>query len=134
MENLQMPCQLITYGTFDLFHRGHLMLLQRMSRMGNHITVGLSTGAFNAIKAKKAVDSYERRAQNLLQSGLVNRVIPENTWEQKKEDIIRYNIDILVMGGDWTGRFNDLKTYCKVCYLPRTAGISSTMLRELWQS
>ena len=127
----KVETRVMTYGTFDLFHIGHLRLLQRIRMMGTHITVGLSTDGFNNIKGKKAVDTYERRRDHVMETGLVNRVIPEERWDQKIRDIRDYRIDLLVMGSDWMGEFDFLKDYCKVCYLPRTSGISSTFLREL---
>jgi len=121
----------ITYGTFDLFHIGHLRLLQRAKELGDKLIVAVSTDEFNLIKGKKAIIPYEQRAEIVKNIKCVDLVIPENSWEQKVDDIKKYNVDIFVMGEDWKGKFDYLKEYCEVVYLPRTEGISSTEIRNI---
>lgn len=122
--------KVITYGTFDLIHPGHINLLKRAKEMGNHLTVALSTDAFNEKKNKKAYYSYENRKAILEAISYVDQVIPENNWEQKITDIQQHNIDIFVMGDDWEGKFDYLQEYCQVVYLPRTIGISSSKIKN----
>ncbi len=119
----------LTYGTFDLFHVGHLRLLQRARALGDHLIVGVSTDEFNQIKGKKAVIDFRSRAEIIGAIGSVDEVIAENCWEQKRADIERYHASILTMGNDWTGRFDFLKAQCQVIYMPRTEGLSSSSLR-----
>lgn len=119
----------ITYGTFDLLHKGHVRLLERAASLGDHLTVGLSSDEFNAIKGKKAYTSFEDRKYILNAIRYVDEVIPEMNWDQKIKDVQKYNIDIFVMGNDWEGKFDFLKEYCKVIYLPRTEGISTTKIK-----
>lgn len=118
--------KVITYGTYDLLHRGHINLLKRARAMGDHLIVGLSSDEFNALKNKKSFYSYEERKLVLEAVRYVDEVIPENTWEQKEEDIVRHRIDIFVMGDDWEGKFDHLADLCEVVYLPRTEGVSTT--------
>ncbi|HID65919.1 MAG TPA: glycerol-3-phosphate cytidylyltransferase [Aquificaceae bacterium] len=120
----------ITYGTFDLFHIGHLNLLKRAKSLGDYLIVGVSTDEFNEIKGKKSVFPYEHRAEIVRSIKYVDLVIPEKSWEQKIEDIKKYKVDIFVIGDDWKGKFDYLKEYCEVIYLPRTRGISTTELKE----
>lgn len=122
--------RVITYGTFDLLHWGHIRLLKRAKELGDYLIVALSTDEFNTIKGKKAYHNYEERKCMLEAIRYVDLVIPENTWEQKKEDILTYKADIFVMGDDWMGKFNDLKPYCEVVYLPRTDGVSTTKIKH----
>jgi len=121
---------ILTYGTFDMFHIGHLNLLKRLKEMGDYLIVGVSTDQFNAIKGKKTIIPYEQRAAIVEAIKYVDLVIPEEKWEQKEEDIQKYNVDLFAMGNDWEGEFDYLKKYCDVVYLPRTDGISSTALKE----
>ncbi|WP_206528142.1 glycerol-3-phosphate cytidylyltransferase [Marinitoga sp. 38H-ov] len=123
----------ITYGTFDLFHIGHLRLLQRAKELGDKLIVAVSTDEFNAIKGKKSIIPYEQRAEIVKNIKCVDIVIPEKNWEQKIEDIIKYNVDIFVIGEDWKGKFDYLNEYCEVVYLPRTEGISSSEIKEILQ-
>lgn len=125
-----MKKRILTYGTFDLFHHGHENILKSAKEFGDFLIVGLSTDNFNKLKGKEAYDSFEVRKKNLLNSGLVDEVIEENTWEQKIDDVINYDIDVFIMGSDWEGKFDFLKQHCQVYYPKRTEGISSTMLRE----
>jgi glycerol-3-phosphate cytidylyltransferase len=122
--------RIITYGTFDLFHTGHLRLLQRVRELGNHLTVGISTDEFNAVKGKKTLIPYYQRKEIVEHIKYVDRVIPETCWEQKIGDIKSYEIDIFAMGNDWEGKFDFLKNYCEVIYLPRTENISSTEIKK----
>lgn len=122
--------KVITYGTFDLFHMGHLRLLERLKALGDHLTVAVSTDAFNAGKGKAATVCYEERAHILTALRCVDDVIPENDWAQKREDIARLGIHVFGMGSDWAGKFDELKDLCEVVYLPRTEGISTTLIKE----
>ncbi len=125
-----MAKKIITYGTFDMFHVGHLELLKRVKSYGDELIVAVSTDDFNDIKGKKTIIPYEQRAQIVEAIKYVDKVIPENSWEQKIEDIKKYDIDLFIMGDDWRGKFDFLKEYCEVLYLPRTKGISSTELKN----
>jgi glycerol-3-phosphate cytidylyltransferase len=122
--------KIITYGTFDLFHIGHLRLLQRVKNLGNHLTVAVSTDDFNAIKGKKTLISYDQRREIVENIKCVDQVIPETCWEQKEEDIKNFDIDIFAMGNDWEGKFDFLRNHCEVVYLPRTDDISSTEIKQ----
>lgn len=121
--------RVITYGTFDLLHIGHINLLRRAKLYGDYLIVGISTDEFNELKGKKAYYSFEQRKGILEAIRYVDLVIPEKSWEQKIEDIIKYDVDIFVMGDDWKGKFDFLKDYCEVIYLPRTVGISTTKIK-----
>jgi glycerol-3-phosphate cytidylyltransferase len=120
----------ITYGTFDVLHIGHIRLLQRARALGNRLIVALSTDEFNTGKNKSAFLNYENRKAVLESIRYVDMVIPEESWEQKTEDIKKYSVDIFVIGDDWKGKFDFLKTQCEVIYLKRTDGISSTKIRD----
>src|SRR5690625_3769354 len=116
--------RIITYGTFDLLHYGHINLLRRAKNLGDYLIVALSTDKFNLeYKNKKSYFDYEKRKQLLQSIRYVDLVIPENSWEQKKHDIVLYQVDLFVIGDDWLGKFDYLKPYCEVIYLPRTAEI-----------
>ena len=121
--------RVITYGTFDLLHYGHIRLLQRCKAQGDYLVVALSTDEFNAGKGKKSYFSWDDRKNMLEAIRYVDLVIPENTWEQKRADIEKYHIDTFVMGDDWEGKFDDLKDLCDVVYLPRTPEISTTKIK-----
>lgn len=121
--------RIITYGTFDLLHYGHIRLLQRCKAQGDYLVVALSTDEFNAGKGKKSYFSYEDRKNMLEAIRYVDLVIPEDSWEQKKTDVEKYHIDAFVMGDDWEGRFDFLKDQCEVIYLPRTPEISTTQIK-----
>ena len=125
-----MKKTIITYGTFDLFHIGHLKLLQRLSRLGVKLIVAVSTDEFNKLKGKKTIIPYEQRAEIVENIKCVDMVIPEYNWEQKVKDIKEYNVDIFSIGDDWKGKFDFLKEHCEVIYLDRTEGISSTQLKN----
>ena len=121
----------ITYGTFDLFHIGHVNLLRRLKQLGDRLVVGCSTDEFNALKGKQSLVSYEHRAAILQSCRFVDGVFPEDSWDQKPGDIQRERADIFAMGDDWVGKFDDLGTLCRVVYLPRTENVSSTELRQV---
>ncbi len=124
--------RVLTYGTYDLLHYGHVRLLRRAAQLGDYLVVALSTDEFNAGKGKKSFYPYEVRREMLEAVRYVDLVIPENTWEQKVDDIKEYGIDVVVMGGDWAGsdRFEYLRDYCELVYLDRTPGISTTQVKE----
>ena len=124
--------RVLTYGTFDLLHYGHINLLRRAKALGDYLVVAVSTDTFNEIKGKKAYHNYETRKMMLEAVRYVDLVIPEENWEQKIDDVKKYDIDIVVMGSDWAGsdRFDYLKEYCEVVYLPRTEGVSTTKIKE----
>tara|TARA_Y100001937_G_C7132292_1_gene338209 strand:+ start:3337 stop:3726 length:390 start_codon:yes stop_codon:yes gene_type:complete len=126
--------KVITYGTFDLFHKGHLEILRRARGLGDHLTVVVSTNEFNDLKGKKCSYSYEDRSSIVEAIKYVDTVLPETSWNQKFDDIKSNNIDILVMGDDWEGKFDYLSDICKVVYLPRTAGVSTTLTKERLKS
>ncbi len=119
----------ITYGTFDLLHVGHINLLRRAKELGDYLIVGLSTDEFNAGKHKEAYHSFEDRKIILEAIKYVDEVIPEETWEQKVTDVQKHHADVFVMGNDWEGKFDFLKEYCEVIYLPRTPGVSTTQIK-----
>ncbi|TEW56615.1 glycerol-3-phosphate cytidylyltransferase [Psychromonas sp. RZ22] len=121
---------ILTYGTYDLFHIGHVKLFKRLKAMGDNLIVGVSTDHFNKLKDKHSIFSYEERAGIVKACRYVDLVIPENNWEQKKNDIEKYNITTFAMGDDWQGRFDHLKAQCEVIYLPRTENISSTDVKQ----
>ena len=125
--------RVITYGTFDLLHYGHINLLRRAKELGDYLVVALSTDEFNwNEKRKKCYFPYEERKRMLEAIRYVDLVIPEENWEQKASDVEKYNVDVVVMGGDWAGsdRFEYLKEYCDVVYLDRTEGISTTDVKK----
>ena len=123
--------RIITYGTFDLLHYGHINLLKRAKQLGDYLIVALSTDEFNwNSKQKKCFFEYEKRKQLLEAIRYVDLVIPENNWEQKVEDVKLYKIDTFVIGDDWVGTFDFLKEHCEVVYLPRTPEISTTQIKE----
>jgi glycerol-3-phosphate cytidylyltransferase len=122
--------RVITYGNFDLLHYGHHRLLRRARKLGDHLIVGLSTGKFSSSKGKRVVEPYGTRELKLFVSGYVDKVIPETRWSQKRDDILKYEINIFVMGDDWKGKFDDLSDICQVIYLERTPDVSTSLLKE----
>ena len=123
--------KVITYGTFDLLHAGHINLLRRAKELGDYLIVVVSTDEFNwNEKRKKCYFSYEERKKLVEAVLYVDLVIPENNWEQKVSDVQEYHVDTFVMGDDWVGKFDFLKEYCDVVYLPRTEGISTTKIKQ----
>ena len=129
MEKLR---RVITYGTFDLLHYGHINLLRRAKGCGDYLVVALSTDEFNHMeKSKKCYFPYEQRKLLLESMRYVDLVIPEESWDQKTEDVRKYEIHTFVMGDDWTGKFDFLKVHgCEVVYLPRTPEISTTQIKH----
>lgn len=124
----------ITYGTFDLFHIGHVNLLRRLRELGDRLVVGCSTDEFNAVKGKQSAMPYEHRAGILRAIRYVDHVFPERNWDQKREDIVREGARIFAMGDDWVGKFDDLGDVCEVVYLPRTRDVSTTEIRQVLHS
>ncbi|MGX8238027.1 glycerol-3-phosphate cytidylyltransferase [Exiguobacterium undae] len=122
--------KVITYGTFDLLHWGHINILRRAKEMGDYLIVAISTDEFNRLKHKQAYHSYENRKLILEAIRYVDEVIPENNWEQKVQDVQDREIDLFVMGDDWKGEFDFLKEYCEVVYLDRTEGISTSQIKN----
>ena len=124
--------RVLTYGTYDLLHYGHIRLLKRAKELGDYLIVALSTDEFNATKGKKAYHDYETRKKMLEAIRYVDLVIPEENWEQKINDIKEYKVDVVVMGSDWANsdRFEYLRDYCEVVYLDRTEGISTTKIKK----
>lgn len=122
--------RVITYGTFDILHYGHINLLRRAKALGDYLIVGLSTDQFNSIKNKQSFFDYEQRKQILESIRYVDLIIPENDWNQKRNDIINLNVDIFTIGNDWAGKFDFLKDICEVVYLERTPEISATQLKN----
>lgn len=120
----------ITYGTFDLFHVGHVRLLQRISDLAEELYVAVSSDEFNKLKNKVCIIPFEERIEIVKAIGCVTKVLREESWEQKVSDIQNNNCDLFVMGNDWEGKFDFLKEYCDVVYLPRTAGVSTTKIKE----
>ncbi|MBO7303604.1 MAG: glycerol-3-phosphate cytidylyltransferase [Clostridia bacterium] len=123
--------RVITYGTFDLLHYGHINLLKRAKELGDYLVVVLSTDEFNwNMKQKKCYFTYDQRKKLLEAVRYVDLVIPEESWEQKVSDVQLYHIDTFVMGDDWKGKFDFLKDYCEVVYLERTPEISTTQIKK----
>lgn len=122
--------KVITYGTFDLFHIGHLNLLRRAKELGDYLVVAVSSDEFNGIKHKRCAYSCEDRMAIVSAIKYVDEVIREDTWEQKPDDVKRYGIDVFVMGDDWKGKFDQqLAGLCDVVYLPRTEDISTSSIK-----
>ncbi len=123
--------RVLTYGTFDLFHHGHVRLLRRARDLGDYLVVAVSTDEFNEGKGKKAFHDYATRKEVVEAIRYVDLVIPENSWEQKLDDVKRYEIDVVVMGDDWadSDKFDYLKEHCELVFLPRTEGISTTDIK-----
>jgi glycerol-3-phosphate cytidylyltransferase len=118
--------RIITYGTFDVLHYGHIRLLKRAKALGDYLIVACSSDEFNAIKNKKSFYTYEQRKMILESVRYVDLVIPEHSWEQKVTDVKKYFVDVFVMGDDWESKFDFLKEHCDVVYLPRTPDVCST--------
>lgn len=124
--------RVLTYGTFDLLHYGHIELLRRAKALGDYLIVAVSTDEFNAGKGKKSYHDFETRKKMLEAVRYVDLVIPEETWEQKIDDVKDYKVDVVVMGSDWadSDKFDYLKEYCELVFLPRTEGISTTKIKR----
>ena len=123
---------ILTYGTFDLFHVGHVRLLERLKALGDRLIIGCSTDEFNNLKGKKCIFSYKDRREILCACKYVDFVFAEESWEQKVADVKKYNVDMFSIGDDWAGEFDFLEAegHCRVVYLPRTEGISTTDVRS----
>lgn len=122
--------KVITYGTFDLLHYGHINILKKAKELGDYLIVALSTNEFNAIKGKECYFTYEQRKKLLESIRYVDLVIPEDSWEQKSSDVVEFKVDEFVIGDDWEGKFDFLKEYCEVIYLSRTPEISTTKIKK----
>lgn len=122
--------KVITYGTFDMLHIGHVHLLRRAKALGDYLYVGISSDEFNALKNKQAYYRLEERRTIVEAIRYTDEVLVEQHWEQKRHDILQHNIDIFVMGDDWKGAFDHLSDICQVIYLPRTVGISTTKIKR----
>lgn len=124
--------RVLTYGTFDLLHQGHVRILRRAKALGDYLVVALSTDEFNEGKGKTSFHNYEIRKEVLEAIRYVDLVIPESSWEQKLDDVKRYEIDVVVMGDDWadSDRFDFLKEHCELVFLPRTEGISTSSIKD----
>ncbi|MGL4453004.1 MAG: glycerol-3-phosphate cytidylyltransferase [Sarcina sp.] len=122
--------KILTYGTFDLLHYGHINILKNAKELGDYLVVAISNDDFNRMKDKQSFFSFTERKNILEAIKYVDEVIEEFSWEQKKDDIINLEIDCLVMGDDWVGKFDDLREFCEVKYLPRTEGISTTDIKQ----
>lgn len=131
-ENEDFMKRVLTYGTFDLLHFGHIEILRRAKELGDYLIVAVSTDEFNKIKGKKAYHNYETRKKMLEAIRYVDLVIPENDWKQKRNDVLEYKVDAVVMGSDWENNenFECLRDICDVVYLPRTEGISTTKIKK----
>lgn len=127
----QMTRKVITYGTFDTLHYGHIFLLKRARELGDHLTVALSSDAFNALKGKESHFNYAERYALLAAITYVDEIIPEDDWDQKRSDVQAHGIDVFTMGDDWTGKFDFLTDLCEVIYLSRTPRISSTAIKTI---
>lgn len=123
----------LTYGTFDLFHIGHLNLLKRARELGDKLIVAVSTDEFNATKGKTTLMPFEHRVELVRSVRFVDEVIAESNWDQKISDVQQHRVDLFVMGSDWQGKFDFLKPHCEVVYLPRTDNVSSTELKKAIQ-
>ncbi|GAA0202898.1 adenylyltransferase/cytidyltransferase family protein [Glutamicibacter creatinolyticus] len=126
-----MSKTVLTYGTFDLFHIGHLNILRRLKEKGDRLVVGVSTDEFNAIKGKKPVVPFDQRIEIVRAIRYVDEAIPEENWEQKRLDIQKYKASVFGIGEDWKGKFDDLDDQVEVVYLPRTSGISTTEMKRV---
>lgn len=120
----------ITYGTFDMFHIGHVNLLRRARELGDRLIVGVSTDEFNLVKGKKTLMPFEQRSEIIKSIRYVDGVFPEESWEQKVEDFRRFMVDVFVMGEDWCGHFDDFSKLCEVVYLERTENVSTSLLKQ----
>ena len=124
--------KVITYGTFDLLHYGHINLLRRARELGDYLIVVLSTDEFNwREKHKKCYFTYAERKLMLEAIRYVDLVVPEENWEQKNTDVVKYGADVFVIGDDWKGKFDFLKDKCEVVYLPRTPEISTSQIKAV---
>lgn len=121
---------ILTYGTFDLFHLGHLNMLERLRDMGDRLIVGVSTDDFNLLKGKRSVFNYTERSRIVAALRCVDLIFPEESWQQKIHDVSKYDVDVFGIGADWRGEFTDLESLCEVVYLERTPSISTTEVKQ----
>ncbi|PEM85135.1 glycerol-3-phosphate cytidylyltransferase [Bacillus wiedmannii] len=128
---MEKKTKVITYGTFDLLHPGHIHILRRAKALGDYLIVGVSTEEFNEIKGKQSYYKYEDRKFMIEALKCVDEVIPEKSWDQKIENILLNEVDVFVMGSDWEGEFDYLSKFCEVVYLPRTENISTSQIKEV---
>ena len=127
--------KVITYGTYDLLHEGHINLLRRAKELGDYLIVGVTSDSFDKGRGKLNVrNNVLERVEAVRKTGYADEIVIEDYIGQKIDDIQRYDVDIFAIGSDWVGKFDYLNEYCQVVYLPRTEGISSTMLREQSQN
>lgn len=126
-----MSKTVLTYGTFDLFHIGHLNILRRLKGLGDRLIVGVSTDEFNSVKLKKPIVPFEQRIEIVRSIRYVDEAIPEDRWEQKRQDIQKYGASVFGIGEDWQGKFDDLGDEVEVVYLPRTNGVSTTEMKRI---
>lgn len=124
------PIRILTYGTFDLFHIGHLRILERARELGDELYVGVSTDTFNSEKGKRSTICFEQRLEIIAALRCVTLAFPERRWQQKLEDVVKLKIDCFVMGDDWIGKFDFLRAHCDVKYLPKTPQISSSEIKS----
>lgn len=122
--------KVLVYGSFDFFHEGHKKLLERAKLFGDELYIGVCSEEFNKKKGKENYQSIAERMERVFQFENVVEVFVQNSFEQKKEDIEKYDIDFLVAGDDWIGANDYLKEFCEIIYLPRTEGVSSTEIRK----
>lgn len=122
---------ILTYGTFDLFHIGHLNILKRLKAQGDRLIVGVSTDEFNAIKGKRPIVPFDQRIEIVRSIRFVDEAIAEESWDQKREDITKYGVNVFGIGEDWKGKFDDLEDQVEVIYLPRTTGVSTTEMKRV---
>lgn len=127
---MKIEKNILTYGTFDMFHEGHVNVFKHAKALGSRLIVGVSTDEFNMQKGKQSLFSFSERSAIVQSCRYVDKVIPETCWDQKVLDIDTHNIQVFVMGDDWQGEFDFLSAYCEVKYIPRTPCISSTHYRQ----